>query len=54
MGSCPRSCVEAIADMCSVWGGGRYSVSRLEKVLRRLGEAEEPEEAGEAEERGGG
>ena len=46
--------MEAIADMCSVWGGGRYSVSRLEKVLRRLGEAEEPEEAGEAEERGGG
>ena len=32
--------MEAIADMCSVWGGGRYSVSRLEKVLRRLGEAE--------------
>lgn len=70
MGSCTRSCVEPIADMCSVWGGGRYSVRRLEKVLRRLGEAEKAEgcwgklrrlrrlreavEGGKAEETGGG
>lgn len=46
MGSCTRFCVEAIADMCSAWGGGRYSVRRLEKVLRRLGEVEKAEEAG--------
>ena len=35
--------MEAIADMCSVWGGGRYSVRRLEKVLRRLGRLGEAE-----------
>ena len=43
--------MEDIADMCSVWGGGRYSVRRLEKVLRRLGRLGEAEEAKEA---GGG